>query len=188
MGGALPIELWRHISSTRAFSALDRRQTVGAAASGTFAAGCPAIARPPHRARKHSRQGSNLQPSVLETAALPLELPEYKSRWADLNRHPHAPAGAWLDASDVPGSKLAVWCHQRCPALNGRRSALSYNGIIEAVRETEERKPPAKPKGGNYHGGSFRRLRRSGAPLCAVPLVLILPYCTPFRECRGITK
>lgn len=65
---------------------------------------------------------------------------------------------------------------------------MSYNGIIEAVRETEERKPPAKPKGGNYHGGSFRRLRRSGAPLCAVPLVLILPYFTPFRECRGITK
>lgn len=32
------------------------------------------------RARKHSRQGSNLQHAVLETAALPLELPEYKSR------------------------------------------------------------------------------------------------------------
>ena len=56
------------------------RQTVGTAASGTFAAGCPAIAPPPHRARKHSRQGSNLQHAVLETAALPLELPEYKSR------------------------------------------------------------------------------------------------------------
>lgn len=27
----------------------------------------------------HSRQGSNLQPAVLETAALPLELPEYKT-------------------------------------------------------------------------------------------------------------
>ena len=56
------------------------RQTVGTAASGTFAAGCPAIAPPPHRARKHSRQGSNLQHAVLETAALPLELPEYKRR------------------------------------------------------------------------------------------------------------
>ena len=53
---------------------------MGAAASGTFAAGCPAIARSLHRARKHSRQGSNLQHAVLETAALPLELPEYKSR------------------------------------------------------------------------------------------------------------
>ena len=31
------------------------------------------------RARKHSRQGSNLQHAVLETAALPLELPEYKT-------------------------------------------------------------------------------------------------------------
>ena len=72
MGGALPIELLRHISSTRAFSLTDRRKTVGAAASGTFAARCPAIARPPHRARKHSRQGSNLQHAVLETAALPI--------------------------------------------------------------------------------------------------------------------
>lgn len=69
------------------------RQTVGAAASGTFAAGCPAIARPPHRARKHSRQGSNLQHAVLETAALPLELPEYKSRpWNRTSRvYTHAP-------------------------------------------------------------------------------------------------
>ena len=57
---------------------MDRRKTVGAAASGTFAAGCLAIALPPHRARKHSWQGSNLQHAVLETAALPLELPEYK--------------------------------------------------------------------------------------------------------------
>lgn len=54
------------------------RQTVGAAASGTFAAGCPAIARLPHRARKHSQQDSNLQHAVLETAALPIELREYK--------------------------------------------------------------------------------------------------------------
>ena len=69
------------------------RQTVGAAASGTFAAGCPATARPPHRARKHSRQDSNLQHAVLETAALPLELPEYKSRlWNRTSRvYTHAP-------------------------------------------------------------------------------------------------
>lgn len=93
MGCALPVELWRHISSARAFSSLDSRQTVGAAASGTFAAGCPAIARPPHRARKHSRQGSNLQHAVLETTALPLELPEYKSRlWNRTSRvYTHAP-------------------------------------------------------------------------------------------------
>ena len=66
---------------------------MGAAASGTFAAGCPAIARPPHRARKHSRQGSNLQHAVLETAALPLELPEYKSRPWNRTSHvyTHAP-------------------------------------------------------------------------------------------------
>ena len=66
---------------------------MGTAASGTFAAGCPAIARPPHRARKHSRQGSNLQHAVLETAALPLELPEYKSRpWNRTSRvYTHAP-------------------------------------------------------------------------------------------------
>ena len=45
------------------------------------------------RARKHSRQGSNLQHAVLETAALPLELPEYKSRpWNRTSRvHTHAP-------------------------------------------------------------------------------------------------
>lgn len=81
------------ISSTRAFSSLDRRQTVGAAASGTFAARCPAIARPPHRARKHSRQGSNLQHAVLETAVLPLELPEYKSHPRDRTSrvYTHAP-------------------------------------------------------------------------------------------------
>ena len=48
-----------------------------------------------HRSCKvwHSRQGSNLQPSVLETAALPLELPEYKSRpWNRTSRvYTHAP-------------------------------------------------------------------------------------------------
>lgn len=45
------------------------------------------------------------------------------SRQPDLNRHPQAPAGAWFSASDVSGCcKLAMWCHQRCPALNGRRS------------------------------------------------------------------
>ncbi len=45
------------------------------------------------RARKHSRQDSNLQHSVLETAALPLELPEYKSRpWNRTSRvYTHAP-------------------------------------------------------------------------------------------------
>lgn len=45
------------------------------------------------RARKHSRQGSNLQHAVLETAALPLELPEYKSRpWNQTSRvYTHAP-------------------------------------------------------------------------------------------------
>lgn len=74
------------------------------------------------------------------------------------------------------------------PVSHERQAAFVSVYRIEAVRETEERKMPAKPKGGNYHGGSFRRLRRSGAPLCAVPLVLILPYCTPFRECRDITK
>ena len=69
------------------------RQTVGAAASGTFAAGCPAIAPPPHRARKHSRQGSNLQHAVLETNALPIELREYKNRpWNRTSRvYTHAP-------------------------------------------------------------------------------------------------
>lgn len=43
--------------------------------------------------RKHSRQDSNLQPAVLETAALPLELPEYKSRpWNRTSRvYTHAP-------------------------------------------------------------------------------------------------
>ena len=36
-------------------------------------------AQPPHRVRKwHSRQGSNLQPAVLETAVPSLELREYK--------------------------------------------------------------------------------------------------------------
>ena len=97
MGGALPIELWRHISSARAFSALDRRQTVGAAASGTFAARCPAIPmllRPPHEHPVwHSRQGSNLHPAVLETAAPSLELREYKNRpWNRTSRvYTHAP-------------------------------------------------------------------------------------------------
>ena len=74
------------------------------------------------------------------------------------------------------------------PVSHERQAAFVSVYRIEAARETEERKMHAKPKGGNYHGGLFRRLRRSGAPLCAVPLVLILPYCTPFREYRDITK
>lgn len=67
---------------------------MGAAASGTFAARCPAIARPPHRARKHSRQGSNLQHAVLETVALPiLNYGNIKSRpWNRTSRvYTHAP-------------------------------------------------------------------------------------------------
>lgn len=106
-----------------------------------------------------------------------------KSRWPDSNRHHSTPArcGDWSQLPVMDVSSMLT-------RLQQRRSALSYNGIIEAVRETEERKMHAKPKGGNYHGGSFRRLRRSGAPLCAVPLVQILPYRSQFRECRSITK
>ena len=75
------------------------------------------------------------------------------------------------------------------PVSHERQAAfVSVYRIDAQSAKREERKMPAKPKGGNYHGGSFRRLRRSGAPLRAVPLVLILPYFTPFRECRGITK
>ena len=51
-------------------------------------------ARPPHRARRwHSRQDLNLQPLVLETSALPIELREYKSRpWNRTIRvYTHAP-------------------------------------------------------------------------------------------------
>ena len=89
------------------------RQTVGAAASGTFAAGCPAIARPPHRARKHSRQGSNLQHAVLETAALPLELPEYKSRpWNRTSRvYTHAPRSKLRSGGHI---KTAPVCRRGC--------------------------------------------------------------------------
>ena len=95
MGGALPIELWRHISSARAFSALDRRQTVGAAASGTFAAGCPAIAWPPHRARKMAFP-AGLEPAAFgfgDQRSTDFELREYKSRpWNRTSRaYTHAP-------------------------------------------------------------------------------------------------
>ena len=67
------------ISSARAFSSLDMRQTVGAAASGTFAARCPAMlctAVPRLYIAWRSGQALNLQPTVLETIALPIELPE----------------------------------------------------------------------------------------------------------------
>ena len=72
------------------------RQTVGAAASGTFAAGCPAMlctAVPRLYIAWRSGQALNLQHAVLETAALPLELPEYKSRpWNRTSRvYTHAP-------------------------------------------------------------------------------------------------
>lgn len=74
--------------------ALDRRQTVGAAVSGTYAARHPACCAAPSRVRKwHSRQGPSLQPLVLETSALPIELREYKSRpWNRTSRvYTHAP-------------------------------------------------------------------------------------------------
>ena len=72
------------------------RQTAGAAASGTFAARCPAMlctAVPRLYIAWRSGQALNLQPTVLETAALPLELPEYKSRpWNRTSRvYTHAP-------------------------------------------------------------------------------------------------
>ena len=79
MGGALPIELWRHISSTRAFS-LDNVNG--------WVLLHPELSRPDApllrgpligHAKWHSRQGSNLHPAVLETAAPSLELREYRS-------------------------------------------------------------------------------------------------------------
>ena len=91
------------------------RQTVGAAASGTFAARCPAIARPPHRARKHSRQGSNLQHAVLETAALPiLSYGNIKSRpWNRTSRvYTHAPRSKLRSGGHIktaPAENRSCW-------------------------------------------------------------------------------
>ena len=89
MGGALPIELWRHIISSFACRTQSRciRNSRGRMPRYSL------HAVPRSCKVWHSRQGSNLQPAVLETAALPLELPEYKSRpWNRTSRvYTHAP-------------------------------------------------------------------------------------------------
>lgn len=66
MGGALPIELWRHIISGFACRTQNR-------CTQNFRGWMPryCVFRLPSQ-RKHSRQDSNLQHAVLETAALPL--------------------------------------------------------------------------------------------------------------------
>ena len=124
------------------------RQTVGTAASGTFAAGCPAIAQPPHRARKHSRQDSNLQHAVLETDALPLELPEYKSRpWNRTSRvYTHAPR-----------SKLRSGGHIKTAPVRRRGCWLAHilSGNVKRAKPStckqKRRKMPRRD--------TFRRLR-----------------------------
>lgn len=71
-------------------------------------------AQPPHRVRSwHSRQGSNLQHAVLETAALPLELPEYKSRpWNRTSRvYTHAPRSKLRSGGHI---KTAPVCRRGC--------------------------------------------------------------------------
>lgn len=66
MGGALPIELWRHIIS--GFACRTQNRCIR-----NFRGWMPRyrVFRLPSQ-RKHSRQDSNLQHAVLETAALPL--------------------------------------------------------------------------------------------------------------------
>ena len=85
----------------------------------------------------HSRQDSNLQHAVLETAALPLELPEYKSRpWNRTSRvYTHAPRsklrsgghiktapvrhrGCWL--AHIPSGKLHLGKDSKAFSRHGR--------------------------------------------------------------------
>lgn len=143
------------------------RQTVGAAASGTFAAGCPAIARPPHRARKHSRQGSNLQHAVLETAALPLELQEYKTPPLESNQpclHTRTALQTALRR------QMARYCGIEPHPISrfGGVSICTYRIDAQSAKR-EERKMPAKPKGGKL---SWRFVSETAC------------IGLPFRHCR----
>ena len=57
---------------------------------------------------------------------------------------------------------------------------LSYRNI-EAARETRGRKMPVKPWEEAFWGIRFGDCVASGAPLCAVPLIEIIPY-TPLKS------
>lgn len=140
---------------------------LGAAASGTFAARCPAIARPPHRARKHSRQGSNLQHAVLETAALPLELQEYKTPPLESNQpclHTRTALQTALRR------QMARYCGIEPHPISrfGGVSICTYRIDAQSAKR-EERKMPAKPKGGKL---SWRFVSETAC------------IGLPFRHCR----
>ena len=73
---------------------MDRRKTIGCRCIWNFRGQMPRYCAARSRARKHSRQGSNLHPLVLETSALPiLSYGNIKSRpWNRTSRvYAHAP-------------------------------------------------------------------------------------------------
>lgn len=99
-------------------------QFVGQASNGgrccirNFRGRMPRYCVAPSRVRYwHSRQGSNLQHAVLETAALPLELPEYKSRpWNRTSRV----------CTHAPRSKLRSGGHIKTAPVHRRGCWLAH--------------------------------------------------------------
>ena len=138
MGGALPIELWRHISSTRAFS-LDNVNG--------WVLLHPELSRPDApllrgpligHAKCHSRQGSNLHPAVLETAAPSLELREHKNRpWNRTSRvYTHAPRSKLRSGGHIktaPVRRRGCWLAHILPGklhLDMDSKAFSRHGRL----------------------------------------------------------
>ena len=151
----------------------DRRKTVGAAASGTFAAGCPAIARPPHRARNwHSRQGSNLQPAVLETAVPSLELREYKKPPLESNQPCLHTRAALQTALRRPYKTAPVLRQGCCLTHIPSGSLLTPSGIQSSLVAREVKRAALwgmSPCAIRCEVTESNRSTKLPAPLCGFP-------------------
>lgn len=135
MGGALPIELWRHIISS--FACRTQSRCIR-----NFRGRMPrySLHAVPRSCKVwHSRQGSNLQPAVLETAAPSLELREYKTPPLESNQ-PCLHTRAALQTALRRPYKTALVLRQGCclthipsgslPTPSGIQSFLSWHGRL----------------------------------------------------------